>query len=366
MKIGARIIKSGIAVSITVLICQLLNLEPALFGAVSAVLNVQPSVYLTFRIARDQVAVHVLGVTVGLVLGYALGGNPATMGLATVLVIFLCLKLKLNQNILMGIVACLFVLSSSADQFLYHALSRSSVIFIGLTVALIINIAILPPRYGRLWTEKLRAGNEAAVDYFCQAVYNFTHLENQGLTSPEAMKQQVEQLNKETRHLAELFQRERINTDFNCLDDQQAWSKLAENLMEYNHTLTERANQIYELLPTRLERRLSHGEPQVSEEFKSILEVLASGCPTVRRVNEKLRVVVCDMMPVESEEISEAYWDKLTGAVEQWQPRLSGSYYLHALIEVAVVANEIKWATREAKKMTLNAGSCKLNPINPL
>ena len=362
MKIGARIIKSGIAVSITVLICQLLNLEPALFGAVSAVVNVQPSVYLTFRIARDQIAVHLLGVIVGLLLGYTLGGNPATMGLASVLVIFLCLKLKLNQNILMGIVACLFVLSSSTDQFLHHALSRSAIIFIGLIVAMIINITILPPRYGRLWTEKLRAGNEAAVNHFCQAVYDFTHLENQGLPSPEPMKQQVDQLIREARQLAELYHRERSNTDYNCFDDQQNWLRQANELMEYNHALAARANQIYELLPARRERLVEYGSPQISKEFKSILDVLSSGCPTVRRVNEKLRVLVCDMKPVEPEEISEAYWEKLTGAVEQWQPRLSGSYYLHALIEVAVVANEIRWATREAKKMTLQAGRCLLNP----
>lgn len=365
MKIGARIIKSGIAVSITVLICQLLNLEPALFGAVSAVVNVQPSVYLTFRIARDQIAVHLLGVIVGMVLGYTLGGNPVSMGLASVLVIFLCLRLKLNQNILMGIVACLFVLSSSTDQFLYHALSRSAIIFIGLTVALIINITILRPRYGQLWTDKLRAGNEAAVDYFCQAVNDFSHLKNGELPlhePHEPIKKQVEQLNQEARHLADLFHRERNNPVYSCFDDQQNWLMRAHELMEYNHTLTARANQIYELLPARRERIREHGSPQISKEFESILKVLSSGCPTVRRVNEKLRILVCDMMPVEPEEISEAYWEKLTGAVEQWQPRLSGSYYLHALIEVAVVANEIRWATREAKKITLNAGSCKLNP----
>jgi len=362
MKIGARIIKSGIAVSITVFICQLLNLEPALFGAVSAVVNVQPSVYLTFRIAWDQIAVHLVGVIVGIALGYTLGGNPITMGLASVLVIFLCLKLKLKQNILMGIVACIFVLSSSADQFLHHALSRSAIIFIGLSVAMIINVTILPPRYGRQWKEKLRAGNEAAVNYFCQAVYDFTHLDNRELPSLVQMKQQVDQLNKEARQLAELYHRERSNTDYNCFDDQQNWHRQANELMEYNHALAARANQIYELLTARRDRLVEHGSPRISEEFKSILELLSSGCPTVRRVNEKLRVLVCDMMPVEPEEISEAYWEKLTGTVEKWQPRLSGSFYLHALIEVAVVANEIRWATREAKKMTLNAGSCVLNP----
>ena len=36
-------------------------------------------------------------------------------------------------------------------------------------------------------------------------------------------------------------------------------------------------------------------------------------------------------------------------AIEQWQSKLSGSYYVHGLIEAAVTANEIKWAAREGK-----------------
>jgi hypothetical protein len=54
--------------------------------------------------------------------------------------------------------------------------------------------------------------------------------------------------------------------------------------------------------------------------------------------------VIIDNGTAEPEEISENYWERLTEAVEQWQPRLTGSYYLHALLEVAVTANEIKWA----------------------
>ena len=36
-------------------------------------------------------------------------------------------------------------------------------------------------------------------------------------------------------------------------------------------------------------------------------------------------------------------------AIEQWQSKLTGSYYVHGLIEAAVTANEIKWAAREGK-----------------
>ncbi|MCL6561111.1 MAG: FUSC family protein, partial [Firmicutes bacterium] len=109
MKIGARIIKTGLAVTITMFICRTLHLEPALFGAVSAAINMQPSIYLTFKTAKNQITVHVLGVAIGLLFGYLFGGNPLSMGLTTILIIVLCMKLKLQNGILMGIVAAIFI-----------------------------------------------------------------------------------------------------------------------------------------------------------------------------------------------------------------------------------------------------------------
>lgn len=352
MKIGARIIKTGIAVTITMFICQALKLEPALFGAVSAVVNLQPSIYLTLKTARNQISVHLLGVTAGLVLGYLLGGNPLSMGLTTVLIIALYKKLNLQNGILMGVVAAIFILGSSPDQFLAHAVNRSAVIFIGLTVAMIVNVILWPPRYGALFITRLKESNDAAVSYFCQAVHDFVRLENEELAASPAQSEKALELNKETRTLAEHFWLEKKNNADNYnTTGRDKWFEAVEKFMDYNETVTEKADRIYELIPARLERRLKSGAPSVSNEFQSILDLLESGCPTVARVNGKLRALLCDGADVEPEEITETYWEKLTAAIEQWQPRLTDSYYLHALLEVAVVANEIRWVAREGKKL---------------
>jgi len=353
LKIGARIIKTGIAVTITMFISNILNLEPAVFGAVSAVINMQPSIYLTFKTAKNQVMIHVLGVSAGLVTGYLLGGNPLAMGLTTVLIISLYMRLKLQNGILMGIVAAIFILGSSPDQFLAHAFSRSAVIFIGLTVAMVVNIALWPPRYGPLFMAKLRETNDAAVSYFCQAVRDFAGLENHAVLPSQTTREKVLQLNKETRVLAEHFRQERKNNPVNdTAIDGDKWFPAVEHFMDYNEALAEKADRIYELIPDRLERRRKSGTPPVSSEFQTILELLESGCPTITRVNDKLKALICDRVSVEPEEISETYWEQLTDAIERWQPRLTGSYYLHALLEAAVVANEIRWVAREGKKLT--------------
>ncbi|HWR06664.1 FUSC family protein [Sporomusa sp.] len=349
MRIGARIIKTGIAVTITMFVCKLLNLEPAFFGAVSAVINMQPSIFLSVKTAKDQILVHILGVTAGLAFGYLIGGNPIVMGFVTILLISLHIKFNFQSSITMGIIAALFVLSSSADQFIPHALARSSVIFVGLSVAMLTNIILWPPRYQQQFKEKLEESNKQAVLYFCQAIQDYVELDNSKPTLHLDQKEIVHKTNKESRKLLEFLSREGdlLNPD---KSEQLNWFATAEKFIDYNQSLIGKADRIYELLPARFDRRLQSGLQPISPEFQKILEILASGCITITRVNSKLRSVIIGGLAAEPEVISEDYWEKLTQAIEQWQSTLTGSY-LHPLLDVAVTANEIKWASRQAKKL---------------
>jgi uncharacterized membrane protein YgaE (UPF0421/DUF939 family) len=350
MRIGARIVKTGIAVTITMFICKVLNLEPAFFGAVSAVINMQPSIFLTLKTARDQILVHILGVTAGLVFGYLVGGNAITMGVITILLIVLYIKLNLRNGISMGIVAAVFVLSSSQEQFVPHALNRTAVIFAGLSTAMLINIILWPPRYKSPFKKKLQESSEEVVRYFCQAVQAYVELENKEPDLNREQREKVHKLNEEARTLSELLKREG-DVLASGSSEQGEWFAMAERLIDYNETLTEKADRVYDLLPERLERRLKSGAPPISSEFKAILNILESGCTTINRVNRKLRLAIIEGKSTEPEEINEDYWEKLTKAIEHWQSKLTSSYYVHALIEAAVTANEIKWAARQAKKL---------------
>ena len=347
MKIGARVIKTGIAVTITMYLCKLLGFDPAFFGAVSAVINMQPSIFLTLRAAQDQILVHILGVGAGFFFGYFIGVNPVSAGLIVMLLIPIYIKLKLHSGITMGIVAALFVLSSSTDEFLVHALARTGVIFVGLGSAMFVNVVLWPPKYNKLLKEKLRESNQASVLYFCRAVQDYVGLDGRELSVDMEQRKRVYKLNKEARGLLELLSRDRAVVAEST--EPREWIALAEKLIDYNESIVKKGDRIFDILPIRLDRRMKSSAPPISDEFKVILEILESGCTIVIRVNGKLISVIVDGGTAVTEEISEEYWENLTKAIEQWQPRLTGSYYLHGLLEVAVVANEIKWATRQAK-----------------
>ena len=350
MKIGARILKTGIAVTITMYLCKMLNLEPAFFGAVSAVVNMQPSIYLTVKTAKDQVIVHIIGVGAGLLFGYLIGGSPIVMGIVSILLIAVYIRLGLNGGISMGIVAAVFVMGSSQELFLPHALNRTGVIFAGLTTAMVVNVFLWPPRYSRQFKGKLKESNEAAVTYFCRAVDEYVQLENEMPDISTVEKKRVHTLNAEVRALSGLLVREGELPAVGS-PEQSQWLILAEKFIDYNDALIEKADRVYDLLPARLERRHQAGDLPISDEFRVMLTILGQGCASIQRINAKLRAVIVDGEDIASEEISEVYWEKLTVAIEHWQPKLTSSYYVHALIEAAVTANEIKWAARQGKQL---------------
>lgn len=354
MRIGARIIKTGIAVMITIYICRTFAFEPAFFGAVSAVINMQPSLALTLTAAKDQILVHILGVGAAIIFGHLLGVNILTVGLITILIIYLCIKLGLQSGITMGIVAALFVMGSGPEEFLPHAMARTAVIFVGLGTAMLVNILLWPPQYRRQFADKLRESNQETVHYFCTAVHEYIALENEAPDLNPDQRKKVRKLNKEARVLAEFLGRDGQLLAAAPTEHSERLA-LAERLIDYNQSLAGKAERIYDLLPARFERRQNSGAPPISDEFRVILDLLASGCATITRINDKLRTAIIDGQTVEPEEITEDYWERMTKAIEDWQPKLTGSYYLHGLLELAVVANEIKWAARQAKTLLVES-----------
>ena len=256
-------------------ICKTLGLEPAFFGAVSAVINMQPSIFLTLKTSRDQVYVHVLAITTAIALGYLIGGNPILMGLITILIICLYRKLKLQSGISTGVVAAVFILSSSPDQFLPHALMRTGVIFTGLFTAMFIKIVLWPPRYSQKFKEKLNESNLEAVRYFCNALHSYVQLENEQPQINKEEKEQVHKLNTELRVLSKFFKRE--GDLFSTASSEQGeWFALAKKFIDYNESLIEKADRVYALLPGRYERRRKEDYPPISPEFMTIVESLAS------------------------------------------------------------------------------------------
>lgn len=345
---GARILKTGIAVSITMFICRVLQLEPALFGAVSAVVNLQPSIRLTFESAREQIIVHVLGVLIAFGVGFTVGASPITMGLVVVIIIWLYSRLKLHRGVLMGIVAAIFVMSSASEQFVSHAVSRTGVIFIGLLVASVVNVLLFRPRYREQLVEKLKTASSEITGLFVTAIKAFCATDNVDFEMIGRKLESSLVLLDDCHKLANLYIHEEF--PFGNLADESESQRIIK-FIRYNKEIGEKTRDVCDVVKIRNKRRMEHGNPPLSTDFQVILDMLLSSCETIEMVNEKLRLSVCDGIVATPEPVTESFWEQLKGVVEQWQNQNNGSYYLHALLDVSVVAANIRWVARQGKEL---------------
>lgn len=343
--IGARILKTGLAVSLAVYICTILNLEPKVFSAVSAVINVQPSIFRSFRNALDQILTHLISVVIAVACGYSLGSNPLIMGLSTILIISVNVKLKLLQGVAMGVVAGIFVLDAPQHEFLNHALTRSYVVFVGLGAALAVNGLLPQPRYGEILSTNLSKLNVMCIEFFEELVRRFVRLEPMISEEYENRRVQIKHQMRVTRTQFELY-KEQNKYLRQTLGDNETWEKY----LDFNTKLFFRSQEIYSATQQRLDWRLERGDPPISAEFQMVLGMLERGMDSVVILNTKLyRFVFYGDNPAHVP-INEQFWEELSYFIDEWHAKLTGAHFLHVFMYVSVVANDIKWASRSIKE----------------
>jgi len=157
--LGARIIKTGVAVFLTLALLHWFGSAYATFGAVAAVLAVQPTLSQAHEVFREQLLGNAVAGLVATLLGLWLPVNPLTMALASVLVLGLLVRLRLPDAAGLAVVVVLFVMDRPEQDFLAYTLARMGVIAAGMAVGYVVNRLIHPPdALGRAKAE-IAAGN---------------------------------------------------------------------------------------------------------------------------------------------------------------------------------------------------------------
>ena len=343
MSIGARTIKTGVAVAISILICKFLRIEPAIFAAITAVVNMQPSVGKALRNARQQIAVHVLGVALAIVLGMIFGTGPLVIGMAVILIIALCNRLGWSGAITLGVVSIVFILDAPQDQFLMHAGIRSLAVFIGLAVALTVNRILRPPAYkAKLW-QGLQDLFQESSSYFLRSMVTFVSSAGLTMFKPAPPVQLEHKLNE----LMEMYDlaREELTAEDNPL--------LWERLLEICRGFIERGQNIDEMTAQRVKRRQGLDSPLptdgMSPEFRAILDLLMVGKEKLAVQLKRVSRALNEDQSTEAMEDDPEFWAEFDQVMDAWQRKVSGVFYLRAMMEIAVVATEIRWAGRRLR-----------------
>lgn len=346
---GARIIKTGIAVGISIYLAHLLNLEPIIFAAISTMLNIQPSIYQSFENAVKQIASHVLSVSIALPCGYFIGAGSIEIAFVTMLVISINIKFNMQQYVVMGVVAAIFVLDAPQNEFLSHAITRSYVIFLGLVVALCVNATIAPPKYKEKLIKGLIELNDYASNLFTQSVQEFISLK----TNNELEQQRVKfkELLDSANDFLELYEKQIIKDKI-----QKKRLKFYKKYIDFNKLLYHSSLDINIATKQRLILRDKMGNPPISPVFKEILSMIGNTLTKFNTLNKALNKAICENDMDRSKiqayndqvDINNEFWENLSQHVDKWHSNLTGADFLHAFMYVSMTMNNIKIVYREA------------------
>jgi uncharacterized membrane protein YgaE (UPF0421/DUF939 family) len=124
MKLGARILKTGIAITLSLLLGEFLSLPSPIFAAIAAVFAIQPSIYRSYLTILEQIQANVIGAASAVCFGLIFGTHPIIIGFTAVVVIAVNLKLRINNTIGLALVTVIAIMENPGDNFVEYALIR--------------------------------------------------------------------------------------------------------------------------------------------------------------------------------------------------------------------------------------------------
>lgn len=147
-KIGMRNIKTAISVSICVALAHVFNREYIFYAAIASVIAMQSSVTDSFKAGKNRMLGTIVGAVIGFVCAFISPNNIILCGVGIIILIFICNSLGWNKSITISCIVFLAIMLNlnGRTPFMY-SINRIIDTFIGITVAVLVNYFILPPKH---------------------------------------------------------------------------------------------------------------------------------------------------------------------------------------------------------------------------
>jgi uncharacterized membrane protein YgaE (UPF0421/DUF939 family) len=197
MKLGARILKTGIAIILSLFVAQLVDSPSPVFAGIAAIFAVQPSIYRSYLSILEQIQGNIIGAVFAVLFVLLLGNNFPIVGLAAIIVITINLKLKLENTIGLSLVTLIAIMETSGEDFIYFALVRFLTIMIGVFSAFIVNLVFLPPKYETKLYYKISSTTEE--------IFKWIRITSRHAAEQSLIKNEIEQLKENLEKLEQIF-----------------------------------------------------------------------------------------------------------------------------------------------------------------
>jgi len=155
MIIGARVLKTGMAVALAIYLSDLFGFASPIIAAVAAIFTIQPSIYRSWQVIADQLQTNVLGAIVALAAVQLFGYTPIAIGLVCIFVILISIKLKMESTIGLTLVTVVAIMDAHSEG-IVAAIMRMLMVLTGIGASFFINILVFPPRPRKQFNEQVR------------------------------------------------------------------------------------------------------------------------------------------------------------------------------------------------------------------
>ncbi|HLU21650.1 MAG TPA: aromatic acid exporter family protein [Bacillaceae bacterium] len=147
MKLGARMLKTGIAITLALYVSELLHLPTPVFAGIAAIFAIQPTIYRSYLSVIEQIQGNIIGAILAIIFILIFGNHTLIVGFAAILAIIIMVTLKLENSIRLALVTIIAIMTAPANDFLHLAILRPSTILLGILSAFVVNFIFLPPKY---------------------------------------------------------------------------------------------------------------------------------------------------------------------------------------------------------------------------
>lgn len=146
IKPGMRNIKTSLSVLICIVIWGFFSDDPPFFACIAAVITMQNSLGSSIKVGVDRVIGTLIGALIGGLTAYVLPGQKALASLGIIIVIHITHMInKSGATAIACIVFLAILLNIENESIESYILFRVIETFLGIIVAVIINMLIFPP-----------------------------------------------------------------------------------------------------------------------------------------------------------------------------------------------------------------------------
>jgi uncharacterized membrane protein YgaE (UPF0421/DUF939 family) len=253
-KVGLRVLKTAIAITLSIWTARALHLVSPQFAGIVSVLAVQPSIYRSVRQGFQQLLSALIGALAAIACLYVLGRSALVIGALAMLLMGLHVRWRWTSSLLVAVVIAINTMGTQGMSFLDGGLNQVALVVIGIGWGTLVNVLIAAPHSRR--AESLLSDCEQNVWRLLQMIHR--DLQRGVVTPYPQFRQSIDQVRAaldEGKRIAQYVQEDqhyRSSTVVDVLSAFDTLESMVERLRDVNKTMQRQDAHLHQSDLTRL------------------------------------------------------------------------------------------------------------------